>query len=811
MKKSKKAPKIKKRIPGYLEGGTTARLGVSDPNYLNDPMRKSKGALDNFVSNVQNVGVGILDAGLGIAGANDVVDDLYSKNRAAAGSKKFGNFLGDATEQVAPIAAGLIGGPGASLAVKGAQILGNQFDGEEDQQMANGGETKGKKKKIYPTKQDAKTYLENSTYIDQARALLNAEIATRLNLKEGQPIPDDAILTNKEVGDVLKGTGYDAYYDKVKWMSDYYNKYRSASSGVAGDKEFGQGKAAPIESTAYGAKHRAAKYAKLKPLEESDIINIKTVTDKAPAGPAQTIEDAFGIINGKKEGGLTSAKAKEILRDGTIRGNTITDKQKRYFGFVAGQEKSDGGNIKGPGTAKSDSIKAKIEPGSFVVPAENAHIAERISEMYLGKEGNKANLNQGGGAPVKLSNQEFLFTPDEVAKLIDMNIDVTKLAPNANKGNGKSKGGKVKWYQTGGEVQELDQLLKNIEADIKNAKTAKEAAELQKRQTRLSEYRTLIASEADAIRKYASGDRSEDVLATLGEVPEGEDPLSYYQQTYASNVADYRKDAGATSATKIKVAPSVRSARTSAPSLSTERIPMTEMQSIDAGELVSGTPSPTVQGRTVASGIPTDTSQLPAPKNPGFDLSGVGINAEDLISGAQIAVGAGSLLSDGKRPVDSLSDEYLDTINQAKTNATYGYDPATLAGYERDIEGARVTGVNLASQLAGGDAGKALANARAFTNQYAGNMLDLRASDNQLRLQKQRYRDSLISNKVEKERRLFEDKLNAFNTNQQSGAGLLSSGISSLQNAQKNKRIEDLISGLSSTSNDAFVNSLINF
>lgn len=39
-----------------------------------------------------------------------------------------------------------------------------------------------------------------------------------------------------------------------------------------------------------------------------------------------------------KKGGLTPKKAKKILKDGTAQGKPLTDKQKRYFGYVASQE-----------------------------------------------------------------------------------------------------------------------------------------------------------------------------------------------------------------------------------------------------------------------------------------------------------------------------------------------------------------------------------------------------------------------------------------------------------------------------------------
>lgn len=33
---------------------------------------------------------------------------------------------------------------------------------------------------------------------------------------------------------------------------------------------------------------------------------------------------------------LTREKAKEILKDGSVRGKKLTDKQKRFFGLIAG-------------------------------------------------------------------------------------------------------------------------------------------------------------------------------------------------------------------------------------------------------------------------------------------------------------------------------------------------------------------------------------------------------------------------------------------------------------------------------------------
>lgn len=49
----------------------------------------------------------------------------------------------------------------------------------------------------------------------------------------------------------------------------------------------------------------------------------------------------------KAEDGKTVSKnkAKEILRDGTANGKKLTDKQKRYFGWIAGGKKEFGGEL----------------------------------------------------------------------------------------------------------------------------------------------------------------------------------------------------------------------------------------------------------------------------------------------------------------------------------------------------------------------------------------------------------------------------------------------------------------------------------
>ena len=271
------------------------------------------------------------------------------------------------------------------------QNMGKKNGGKVDR-MADGGVSGDDKKpapKINPSKDDVKKYLEYSSYIDNARNILDGDLRKRLKLGSDADIPESAILKPEEVNSILKDTPYTDYYKAVNWMSDYYSKYGVTpydKSGnpiktVSGSEEAG----ALIPDTAYGPRHRAIRYSKLS--------------------------------EGKADGGLTSGKAKKMLKDNSAYGKPLTDQQKKYFGYIAGGGKSEGGEILGPGTSKSDSIAAKVEPGSFIVPAENAGMAEVIRKKYFGDKDAKANTQQGSGRRVNLSTGEHMFTPEEYVLL----------------------------------------------------------------------------------------------------------------------------------------------------------------------------------------------------------------------------------------------------------------------------------------------------------------------------------------------------------------------------------------------------------
>lgn len=104
---------------------------------------------------------------------------------------------------------------------------------------------------------------------------------------------------------------------------------------------------------------------------------------------------------------------------------------------------SKGGTIKGKGTGTSDSIKAKIKEGSFIVPAKNNKVAKVIRKEVLNDNPNKvADVKQKQGSDIKVSDNEHLFTPTEKNKIVNKLGEevLEELAPEAKENMEYAKG-----------------------------------------------------------------------------------------------------------------------------------------------------------------------------------------------------------------------------------------------------------------------------------------------------------------------------------------------------------------------------------
>lgn len=184
-------------------------------------------------------------------------------------------------------------------------------------------------------------------------------------------------------------------------------------------------------------------FVKLKMRE--DFLNTR---EKVPDifGPAKNIWAGLStLVNYRKNKKKHENEIKKATEDWS---SYWTNQAKEYYN-TTGYKK--GGEINGPGTSKSDSIEMKAAEGSFIVPAENADKAIQLGKDYLNWNDNTTAERNNGKYPIKVSDGEVFFTPEEVGALKYYGVDLNALAPNAEKNNtGFCRGGKTKKMAQGG-------------------------------------------------------------------------------------------------------------------------------------------------------------------------------------------------------------------------------------------------------------------------------------------------------------------------------------------------------------------------
>jgi len=289
-----------------------------------------------------------------------------------------------------------------------------------------------------------------------------------------------------------------------------------SKAGFKGNKVFGFGKEYTDFLEKQGKdKIQAERDAEAKAiLEQSTAINQGRVAEAMAARNAGDVDYNVSAYNGpiaktydslEDQNPRTMNRMREMIQKsgatGTGNGGGFGKNLLGSFKSAGRKLFADGGEIKGKGGPKSDSINAKVEEGSFIVPAENADLAKQLAIKILGKNpSKKANLSQGGETPVKLSDGEYMFSPEEKMELEANGIDLSTLAPNAKEDliNHLKCGGKVKGYAAGGNVDPKKELARI------NALSAKEAADrnaLAKAKSNLPKSNKQKLSRAEDVRR----------------------------------------------------------------------------------------------------------------------------------------------------------------------------------------------------------------------------------------------------------------------------------------------------------------------
>jgi len=495
----------------------------------------------------------------------------------------------------------------------------------------------------------------------------------------------------------------------------------------------------------------------------------------------------------------------------------------------------DGGDVKGAGTAKSDSIRAKVKAGSFVVPAENADKAKAVRKTVLNAPSlkKKANLKQKNGEDVRLSNGEHLFTPEEKEEIIkELGEEfLYMLAPNAEDkdemaeggltrqkakkilhdgsvrghqltekqrkymgaiASGYKCGGKVKGYKEGGPVKGQKIQYKGEEVTFDGKNWINKDGSIKYKAEISDEYFKEKAKEDERYGKQQvdSWKRHYDLIKDDPKrADEAKRTLDKINKVTGKTSGPTKAEEKPTSDVKVKKAPAVRKV---APETMQSKTPELTVSKTDEAELL---PS----GEEIVSEQVTKTeTPKSGSKKIGSELlkEGVGLASKASSFAApyyQAQQGLKFLSSAGKRPVDRIDPEYLQALERAKSQAQFGYTGAEQALIDQKNIAALRSGEGAARMYSGGSGANAYAMQRQAAGDYFGRGLEAAIRGKQLQMEKQQYADQMGTQKAAMSRRLFDDNLTAWNQKQQSGAELLGAGLS---NAVAAKRYNDELSFL---------------
>ena len=617
----------------------------------------------------------------------------------------------------------------------------------------------------------------------------------------------------------------------------------------------------------------------------------------------QRLERTVGQL---RSGGIVSkTKAKKILKDGSVKGNPLTDKQKRFFGAMAdgstrfraggkvesfrhdptgqGSERDEkraeggtipkkdmqkdgivptkdkedasvmpkkeqdsgafqnGGEIDGPGGPKTDSIDAKLKPGTFIVPAENAAIAKALRKKFLGGGAVKATLQQGGGVNVQVSDGEEMFTPNEVRILENNGVDLNMLAPNAEPGNRLQNGGEVKGLQ--------DQLRLEL-AKSGNVRTAK-AKELEKQlrsianqqrnrdikveQNRIAAFKNQVQKQLDLTQdldeaKKLKGqlDKLTDLEKQAAKLEPSDEPIGAFtlegllgdeivdqdvtslrqsftdiqgpEQTTAP-VQKEELDDGSGSKGGVSTNTVTNNLQTSNAINTQKNKQVADLQEIppkQVGDISFFTSTGDVE---MQAGLVDETTPLidardeqvePSNQTAGVDedtsvKTGGDRTIANMITGlgaAQTVGGIVGLLRQGKRPVDELSPELSSELNRLNVESGFGLSAAEKAAQEKNIRAGRINAVDAVKATTTSPA-RSFGLIRSILAEGNKARLNVEALNQKVKQGKVRQRTALAGIVDRRRRQLFTDKLNAFEQNQKANAGLLQAGLSNLLESQR--------------------------
>jgi len=488
---------------------------------------------------------------------------------------------------------------------------------------------------------------------------------------------------------------------------------------------------------------------------------------------------------------------------------------------------ANGGEIKGKGGPKEDAIKAKVEAGSFIVPAVNAKKAEVVKEVILKAPSvkKKANLNQKDGEDVRLSNGEFMFSKDEVEKIEDKLGEgvLDKLAPNADKLEDKAEGEmEMDEMSDGGKVKGSKLNYKGQEVTYDGKNWVTKDGNIKYRGDLFDEYFAKEAKKKSAEDKKYQGQKTEMLKRHYDQIKndpsrKAEADRLYKQLNPDANMtsksgAEIEKITGKETISGTKTAPkitnSVKESLKFTPSMEGDADvtpPKTIVPKEKEYESVLSQTAQKAEKDFAEQQLANQNKDSQRQQNISKGLGLVGSQLQGLGNYAlpyqQYKMGQRFLAETGKRPKGQIDPDFQNSVNQAQVNAQFGFTPEEQALLDSKNLNALRAGQGAAQNFSGGSSSTAYNMTRDAANQYYGRGLQSALANKNLEMQKKLYADQLVGQKADMNRQLFQDNLTAWTQNQQAAGSLIGMGLQNLIGANRYSKEQQFQNQMNQNSN----------
>lgn len=480
-----------------------------------------------------------------------------------------------------------------------------------------------------------------------------------------------------------------------------------------------------------------------------------------------------------------------------------------------------GGEIKGKGTGKSDSINMNANPGDFIVSAGKMQL-EEVKDLFSQLGLNTPAKKNNGSTPIKVSNGEG-YIPKELlssaSNILSQNgMTLADLTDDAIK---MCKGGKIKRYAKAGVVEGdpdiimVDGFEYNTKTGLYYSPGSKYSFDKEGNFYEKGEKVNLSPNDKSRIL------RNKDLYSNLEKERKRMEVEKNIEQIGEAKINEENKEKKGSDApigtSNDRFIPETLKAL-KAGQLTSEDIESLSEEDYDkllelgvinpvSASWISENADDAINTYNKEQGV-LDKTDAAGSKfaqniaNPD-DISGKQtadatgqqnkfrlpekINVADILSAGQIAAGATGLATMDKEPQYEIDKDFLTAVERSKGEAKYGFEPGEYESATHDIARSYASGKKFIEQLSASAPGNALANTVQLLNASNRAKLKLNEMNKAIQMKKQGYSDQLVMAKTDLSKFKYGESERKWERDQLAFADLMNAGIGNMIGSQEHK------------------------